>query len=87
MISPQLHPDSSTSRPPAPAATRFNAPMEHRTSSPDEQHLAVAVGTAPRPATDAVVNGLWHCLLGSLVAGIGVSAALALLVLALSHIA
>ncbi len=39
-----------------------------------------------RTITNAVITGLWHCLLGSLAAGLGVSTVLAVLVLALSQI-
>jgi hypothetical protein len=35
--------------------------------------------------TDAVFSGLWHCLLGSLAAGLGVSTVLGALVLALAR--
>ena len=87
MISPQLHPDSSTSRPPAPAAAGFNVSLEH-TPPLDEPRLAVAIGVdmESRISTDVVVNGLWHCLLGSLAAGLAVSTVLGALVLALSQI-
>lgn len=88
MISPQLHPDSSTSRPPATLGGPFNAPMEQVTHTAEGQHLAVVAdsemaGGRPR---GAVVNGLWHCLLGGLAAGLGVSAALGALVLVLSYL-
>jgi hypothetical protein len=36
--------------------------------------------------TDAVFTGLWHCLLGSLAAGLGVSTVLGALVLVLGQI-
>jgi len=86
MISPQLHPDSSTSCPPVPPAARFNTNLEH-TPPPDEPHLAVAIGVdmESRISTDVVVNGLWHCLLGSLAAGLAVSTVLGALVLVLSQ--
>ena len=87
MISPQLHPDSSTSCPPAPAATGLNVNLAH-TPPLDEPRLAVAMGVdmESRISTDVVVNGLWHCLLGSLAAGLAVSTVLGALVLALSQI-
>jgi len=88
MISPQLHPDSSTSCPPAPPAARFNASLEHTAPPLDEPRLAVAIGVEleSRISTDVVVNGLWHCLLGSLAAGLAVSTVLGALVLILSQI-
>jgi len=86
MISPQLHPDSSTSCPPVPPAARFNANLEH-TPPLDEPRLAVAIGVdmESRISTVVVVNGLWHCLLGSLAAGLAVSTVLGALVLVLSQ--
>lgn len=88
MISPQLHPDSSTSCPPTPPDGPFNVTIDRTTPPPAEPRLAVIMGAdmEPRNTTDAVVNGLWHCLLGSLVAGLGVSAVLGVLVLLLSQI-
>lgn len=87
MISPQLNPDSSTSCPPGPLDEPFNASMS-RTPPPDESRLVVAMGAdmESRTITDALVTGLWHCLLGSLVAGLGVSTLLGVLVLVLSQI-
>ena len=88
MISPQLNPDSSTSCPPGPLDEPFNVSLD-RTPPPSEQpRLVVAMGAdmEPRTTTDALVTGLWHCLLGSLIAGLGVSALLGVLVLALSQI-
>jgi len=87
MISPQLNPDSSTSCPPGPLDEPFNASMS-RTPPPDEPRLVVAMGAdmESRTTTDALVTGLWYCLLGSLVAGLGVSTLLGVLVLALSQI-
>lgn len=38
------------------------------------------------PGGDVVAAGLWHCLLGSLAAGLAVSALLGVLVLALSQL-
>jgi len=86
MISPQLHPDSSSSRPPSIPAEPFNVSLEHTLPPLDEPRLAVVIGAemASHTTTDAVVTGLWHCLLGSLVAGLGVSALLGVLVLALN---
>ena len=88
MISPQLHPDSSTSCPPGPPPGRFNASLEHTAPPLDEPRLAVAIGVEleSRISTDAVVNGLWHCLLGSLAAGLAVSTVLGALVLMLSQV-
>ena len=88
MISPQLHPDSSTSCLPGPPNRPFNVSLEHTQPPPDEPCLAVATGTdmESRTTTDAVVTELWHCLLGSLAAGLAVSTVLGALVLALSQI-
>ncbi len=88
MISPQLHPDSSTSCPLAPLDGSFNVSMEHTLAPPGEPRLAVTIGAERKSRTtaDAVVTGLWHCLLGSLAAGLGVSAVLAVLVLAFSQV-
>ena len=82
MISPQLHPDSSTSCPPVPPAARFNANLEH-TPPPDEPRLVMAIGVdmESRISTDVVVSGLWHCLLASLAPGLAVSTVLGALVL------
>ncbi len=87
MISPQLHPDSATSCPLGPPDGPFNASMEH-TLAPPDQPLAVDMGAdrKSRTAADAVVTGLWPCLLGSLAAGLGVSTLLGVLVLALSQV-
>jgi hypothetical protein len=38
-----------------------------------------------RTTTDALVTGLWHCLLSSLVIGLGVSTLLGVVVLVLSQ--
>ncbi len=88
MISPQLHPDSSTSCPLAAPDGPFNVSMEHTLPPPGESRLAVTKGAhmESRTTTNAVVSGLWHCLLGSLAAGLGVSAVLAVLVLAFSQV-
>lgn len=88
MISPQLHPDSSSSRPPATLGSPFNDPMEQVTQTGDGRHLTVVAGSdmADGRPSGAVVNGLWHCLLGGLAAGLGVSAALGALVLMLSYL-
>ncbi len=88
MISPQLHPESSTSCPLGPPDRAFNVSMEHTLAPPDEPRLAVTTGAERKSRTtaDAVVSGLWHCLLRSLAAGLGVSAVLAVLVLALSQV-
>ncbi len=87
MISPQLNPDSSTSCPLGPPDEPFNVSI-NRTPPPDGPPLVVAMGAdmESRTTTDALVTGLWHCLLGSLVAGLGASALLGVLVLALSQI-
>ncbi len=87
MISPQLNPDSSTSCPPAALDEPFNVSM-NRTPPPDGPHLVAAMGAdmESRTTTDALVTGLWHCLWGSLVAGLAVSTLLGVLVLALSQI-
>lgn len=63
--------------------------LEQTLAPPDESRLAVATGAEMATRTtpgDAVVNGLWHCLLGSLAAGLAVSAVLGLVVMALSQI-
>ena len=88
MISPQLDPDSSTSCPPGPLDEPFNVSLNRTPPPSDQPCLAVAMGAdmEPRTTTDALVTGLWHCLLGSLVAGLGVSTLLGVLVLALSQI-
>jgi hypothetical protein len=88
MISPQLHPDSPTARPPAAPGEPFNATLEHTLPPLDETRLVVAIGAdmSAQPPADAVLTGLWHCLLGSLAAGLGVSAVLGVLVLALNLI-
>jgi hypothetical protein len=88
MISPQLHPDSSTSCPPGPPAGSFNVSLEQTLPPPEQPRPAVATGAdmESRTTTDAVVTGLWHCLLGSLAAGLGVSAVLGVLVLVLGQI-
>ena len=88
MISPQLRPDSSISCLLAPPDASFNASIEHTPPPPDEPRLGVIMGAdmdSPT-TTDAMVTGLWHCLLGSLVAGLGVSTVLGVLVLALSRV-
>ena len=87
MISPQLHPDSSTSCPPGAAGGPLNSSLEHTPPPLVEPRLTVAMGAdmESRIITDAVVNGLWHCVLGSLAAGLGVSTVLAALVLILSQ--
>ncbi len=87
MISPQLHPESSTSCPPGPAGGRFNATLEQTRLPPDDPRLVVVTGAEmeSRINTDAVVTGLWHCLLGSLAAGLGVSTVLGALVLVLAR--
>jgi len=41
-------------------------------------------GLGAQRTADAVVNGLWHCLWGSLATGLGVSAILGVLVLGLN---
>ncbi len=86
MISPHLNPDSSTSCPPAALDEPFNVSM-NRTPPPDGPHPVAAMGAdmESRTTTDDLVTGLWHCLLGSLVTGLGVSALLGALVLVLSQ--
>ena len=86
MISPQLNPDSSTSCPPEPPHESFNDCMNR--TPPDGPRLVVVMGAdmESRTTTDALVTGLWHCLWGSLAAGLGVSALLGVLVLGLSQI-
>ena len=88
MISPQLHPDSSSSCPPPPVNEPFNVNLENTLAPPDEIRLTVATGAdmRSRATTDAVVNGLWHCLLGSLLAGLAVSAVLGVVVLAIGQL-
>ncbi len=88
MISPQLDPDSSTSCPPGPLDEPFNVSLNRTPPPSDQPCLVVAMGAdmEPRTTTDALVTGLWHCLLGSLIAGLGVSTLLGVLVLALSQI-
>ena len=39
-----------------------------------------------RATTDAVVNGLWHCLLGSVAAGLAVSVLLGVVVLVIGRL-
>ncbi len=87
MISPQLHPDSSPSRPPAPPIESFNGTLEQTLAPPDEARLAVASGAhmTSRTTPDAVLSGLWHCLLAGLAAGLAVSAVLGLVVLVISQ--
>ena len=86
MISPQLNPDSSTSCPPEPPHESFNDCMNR--TPPDGPRLVVVMGAdmESRTTTDALVTGLWHCLWGSLAAGLGASALLGVLVLGLSQI-
>jgi len=54
---------------------------------PDGSRLVVVMGAdmESRTTTDALITGLWHCLLGSLVTGLGVSTLLGMLVLVLSQ--
>ncbi len=87
MISPQLNPDSSTSCPLGPLDEPFNVSI-NRTPPPDGPHPVAAMGAdmESRTTTDALVTGLWHCLWGSLVAGLAVSTLLGVLVLALSQV-
>jgi hypothetical protein len=87
MISPQLGPDSATPCPPGASGQPFNVTLEH-TLPLDEPPLVLAIGAdmGSRTTTDAVVDGLWHCLLGSLATGLGVSMLLGVLVLALNQI-
>jgi hypothetical protein len=88
MISPQLRPEAAPSRPRGPSDGRFNVSLENTPPPPDAGSLVVAMGAdmTSRATTDAVVNGLWHTLLGSLVAGLAVSAVLGGVVLAIGYI-
>ena len=88
MISPQLRPDPSISCPLGAAGGQFNASLDHTPPTLDERRLAVAMGAdmESRITADVVVNGLWHCLLGSLAAGLGVSTVLGAVVLILGQI-
>lgn len=54
---------------------------------PDGPRLVVVMGAdmESRTTTDALITGLWQCLLGSLVTGLGASTLLGVLVLALSQ--
>ncbi len=97
MISPQLHPDSSSSCPPGCPDGPFNASLEqHTLPAPDDGRLVAALenemagdrgaGMPARRTTDAVVNGLWHCLLGSVAAGLAVSVLLGAVVLVIGRL-
>jgi hypothetical protein len=88
MISPQLHPEAAPSCPPEPADGRLNGTLEDTPPPPGEAPVTVAMGTgmSARRTTDVVVNGLWHTLLGSLAAGLAVSAVLGVVVLAIGYI-
>ena len=88
MISPQLHPDSSTSCPPRAPDGPFDVSLEKQRPPAKEPRLLVVMGAnmESQKTTEAVVNGLWHCLLGSLAAGLAVSAVLGVLVLVLGLI-
>jgi hypothetical protein len=48
--------------------------------------MAMGTGMSAPRTTDVVVNGLWHTLLGSLAAGLAVSAVLGVVVLAIGYI-
>ena len=99
MISPQSGPDSATPCPPVASGQPFNVTLEPPLPL-DEPPLVLALGAdigadigvdmgadmGTRTTTDAVVDGLWHCLLGSLATGLGVSALLGVLVLVLNQI-
>lgn len=95
MISPQLGPDSATPCPPVAPGQPFNVTLE-QTLPLDEPPLVLALGAdlgadmgadmGSRATSEAVVDGLWHCLLGSLATGLGVSTLLGVLVLALNQI-
>lgn len=54
---------------------------------PEGPRLVAVMGAdmESRTTTDALITGLWQCLLGSLVTGLGVSTLLGVLVLALSQ--
>ncbi len=97
MISPQLHTDSPPSCPPGSPIGSFNVSLEQQTlAGPHEGRLVVALGDnmggdmgadmASRRTTDAVLNGLWHCLLGSVAAGLAVSVVLGVVVLVIGQI-
>lgn len=91
MISPQLTSELPPERQPGAAGARCNddipklgrlRPTLRRTM----RRMIVKGGALKnRMMGDAVVAGLWHCLLGSLAAGLAVSAVLGVLVLALSN--
>lgn len=88
MISPQLHPDSPTSCPSVSLDGGFHGDMDLAPPTPEEPQLVAvtAADDGTRRTTDAVVDGLWYCLMRSILAGLGVSAVLCVVVLALSHI-
>ena len=73
-----------------PAGEAFNVSLEQTLAPPEDPPLAAAMGAEvveiERSPGDAVVNGLWHCLLGSLAAGLAVSAGLGLVVMVLSQL-
>ncbi len=85
MISPHLNPDSSTYCPPGHLHEPSNGCMNR--TPPDGPRLVVVMGAdmESRTTTDALITGLWQCLLGSLVTGLGVSTLLGVLVLALNQ--
>ncbi len=88
MISPELRPEVVRPCPPGSRGGAFNDTREHASPSPGGGRLAaVTMGNemTSQRTTQVVVNGLWHCLLGSLAAGLVVSAVLGGVVLILIH--
>jgi hypothetical protein len=88
MISPQLHPDSPGDRPPIPPVDPSNGKGETPGPLPELTDIVMNMTetTKTPPGGDVVAAGLWHCLLGSLAAGLAASTLLGVLVLALSQI-
>lgn len=87
MISPELRPEVVPSRPPGSSDAPLNVTLEHDSPPPAQGRLAVAMGTdmTSRRTTQVVVNGLWHCLIGSVAAGLAISAILGGVVLVISY--
>jgi hypothetical protein len=86
MISPELSPEVVPARPPGCSDAPLNTSLEQEPPQPNAGRLAMATGThmSSRRSTQVVVNGLWPCLLGSVAAGLAVSAVLGGLVLVIS---
>jgi len=82
MISPQLHRDSPLPRPVRDTGERPNGRQVN------VRRLAADIGgiVKARLAPDAVLTGLWHCLVAGVLAGLGTSTLLGLLVLALGAV-